>query len=305
MAYLASRLVRFVIQTLAALVLVFVLFRLVPGNPVELLSGGLATQQQIAAVSREMGLDLSLPVQLGRYMAMAIHGNLGVSLVYSEPVTTVILRRLPATLLLAGSAVALATVLGVAGGVYAGVHPGSRGATWLMVLWSGLLSVPNFWLGLLLVDVFAVRLHWLPAIGYGGLSALVMPVFAVAARLIALIAQVTRAEFEDLYREPFVTVARAKGLSGARVIFAHVLRPATMPIVTMVGMQAGYLLGGAVVIENVFAYPGMGQLLMSAIGTRDYPLVEGITLTFVVLFLAVNLLTDLAYAWLDPRVRYA
>ncbi len=220
-------------------------------------------------------------------------------------VEVIVASRLPATLILAGSSVGVAALLGVAAGMYAGLRPGTRLTQALMFLWSGLLAVPNFWLGLILVDVFAVNLHWLPAVGFGGVSALIMPVLAIAARLIALIAQVTRAEFEDLRREPFVTVARAKGLSFERVAFRHMLRPALVPILTMIGLQAGYLLGGSVVIENVFAYPGMGQLLLSAVNTRDYPLVEGITLTFVILFLALNLLVDLAYTWLDPRVRYA
>lgn len=305
MAYVTGRLVRFLAQAVAALLLVFVLFRLVPGNPVELLSGGTASQQQIDLISRQMGLDLPWPAQLGRYLVQMLHGSLGTSLVYGQPVVTVVLEHLPATLLLAGASVGVAALFGVAAGLYAGVAPHSRLTTWLIVLWSGLLAVPNFWLALIMVDVFAAHLHWLPAIGSGSVPALIMPVLAIAARLIALVAQVTRAEFEDLAREPFVAVARAKGLSQGRVVIRHMLRPALMPIVTMIGLQAGYLLGGAVVIENVFAYPGMGQLLMSAINTRDYPLVQGITLTFVVLFLAVNLLVDLAYAWFDPRVRYA
>jgi ABC-type dipeptide/oligopeptide/nickel transport system permease component len=252
-----------------------------------------------------MGLTLPLPIQFLHYLLEALQGNLGTSLAYSQPVVRVVASRLPATLILAGSSVGVAALLGVAAGMYAGLRPGTRLTQALMFLWSGLLAVPNFWLGLILVDVFAVNLHWLPAVGFGGVSALIMPVLAIAARLIALIAQVTRAEFEDLRREPFVTVARAKGLSFERVAFRHMLRPALVPILTMIGLQAGYLLGGSVVIENVFAYPGMGQLLLSAVNTRDYPLVEGITLTFVILFLALNLLVDLAYTWLDPRVRYA
>lgn len=303
--YVGQRFFRLLLQILAVLALVFILFRLVPGNPYELLTGGMATPAQVRQLTAQMGWNQPLVVQLGQYLNQLLHFNLGTSLVYSEPVTTVLATRLPATLVLTGTSMALAILLGVPSGLLAAVYPTSRLVRSIDLSWILLLAIPNFWLALLLVQVFAVKLHWLPVLGYGSPLALILPSLGIGARLIALIAQVTRASILETYHQPYIQVAKAKGLTNRRVLLRHALKPAALPILTMIGLQTGYLLGGSVIIETIFAYPGIGQLMMSAINTHDYALLEGITLTFVSLFLLVNLIVDLSYAWVDPRIHYA
>ena len=304
MTYLGQRIVRLILQVLLVLALVFVLFRLVPGNPILLLTGGTATQQQIHQLSVQMGWNQPLWIQLIHYVSQVFRFRLGTSLLYNQPVSAVIAVHLPPTLALTGASMLIAIIIGVPSGIITAIYPRSISTKGIDVAWILLLAIPNFWLALLLVQVFAVRLHWLPVLGYGSSLALILPAVGIGARLIALISQVTRASINEVFTQPFIQVAQSKGLSRTRLLFKHTLKPAALPILTMIGLQTGYLLGGSVVIENVFSYPGVGQLLLSAIDMHDYALIEGLALTFVTLFLIVNLLVDLAYAWMDPRIHY-
>ncbi len=303
--YAVFRLVRLIPQVLLVVTLLFVLFRLLPGDPAQLIAGLTASAAEVARIRHQLGLDRPIWVQYGAFLVQAVQGNLGQSISYGLPVTTVVAAHLAPTVELMATSVALTVVLGIPAGVLSAVRPhGLLGylSTLVSVVF---LAVPNFWLGLLLVEWLAVRQHLLPAVGWSGPASLVLPTLAIAARLVALVARMTRSSMLDVSFEDYVRTARAKGLSGARVLFGHMLKPTLPPVITVIGLQAGYLLGGALVIEVLFAIPGVGQLMVTGVATRDYPLVQGITLFYVAAFMLINLLVDLSYGWLDPRVRYA
>ena len=240
----------------------------------------------------------------GIYLKKIFTGNMGFSYSYNQAVTTVLVSRIVPTLKLMLGSILTAAVIGVSAGVFSGVYPDSKASKFLLMLWVVILAIPNFWLGLLLIQFFAVTLGWLPAIGYGSFAAMILPVCAIAARLVALIARITRSSVMEVANEEYVRFAEAKGMRTYLVVLRHILRPALPPIVTMIGMQAGYLLGGSVVIENLFSYPGMGQLLLAAVSFRDYELMQGITFFFVFAFLGINLIVDLLYGQIDPRIRF-
>lgn len=271
--------------------LVFWLFRLAGGDPATIILGANATQESVVELRHQMGLDRPLAEQYVRYLSKAFTGDFGQSTSYGEKVTKVILGSLAPTFSLLLIAVTSAVIVGVTAGVVAALRPNGWFARGSLLLWVAVLAVPNFWLGMVLVQVFAVELGVLPAIGYGSPASLVLPATAVAARLVALIARLTRVTVIEVLGENFITTARARGVSPVRLVLVHALGPASPHILTMVGLQAGYLLGGAVVIEHLFSYPGMGSLLLAAVSQRDYALMQGITLFFVAGFLLINLLT--------------
>ncbi len=214
------------------------------------------------------------------------------------------MTRIGPTLALMAASIGLTVIVAVPAGVLAAVRPLSPGSQGVMAATILLLSVPNFLVGLLLMDLFVVRLGWLPAAGTGGVVFLVMPTLAVAGRLVALVSRTARASVVEILGEDYMRTARAKGLGARALLVRHALRPALVPIVTMIGLQAGYLLGGSVVIETLFAYQGLGQAMINAVSMRDYFLVQGIALVYVVGFLLLNLAVDLSYALVDPRIRY-
>lgn len=302
--YVLRRLFHLIVQVFVLLTLMFVLFRLVPGDPAALILGGNATQEEIDRLRAAMGLDQSLMSQFMTYLWKIMQGDFGNSVAYNLPVLQVIADRIWPTVKLMLISIAIAVSIGMPAGILSGLKPQSVGSRSLLILWIGFLAIPNFWLGLLLVQLFAVKLQWLPAIGYGTAAAMILPAVAIAARLIALIARMTRTVMMEVLSEDYIRTAEAKGLPGWKVVLKHALRPALPPVLTMIGMQAGYLLGGSVVVENLFSYPGMGQLLLAAQSMRDYDLMQGITIFFVGSFLAVNLLVDLLYGKIDPRIRY-
>ncbi len=275
-----------------------------PGDPAALIAGPGATQAQIDRLRGELGLDAPLGVQYLAFLRDLLRGDLGPSLSFGRPVAVVVATRIAPTLALMATSIALTLVLAVPAGILAAVRPLAGTSQTVMAATILLLSVPNFLVGLLLMDLLVVRLGWLPAAGTGGLAFLVMPTLAIAARLVALVCRTTRASVVEVLGEDFVRTARAKGLGGLGVLFRHALRPALVPIVTMVGLQAGYLLGGSVVVETLFAYQGLGQAMINAVAMRDYFLVQGIALVYVVGFLLLNLAVDLSYALVDPRIRY-
>jgi ABC-type dipeptide/oligopeptide/nickel transport system permease component len=296
--FVVGRLANIVVQVFLILSAVFVLFRIAPGDPAALILGGNASQSQIDLLRHQMGLDRPLWRQYGQFLAHVVRGDFGQSSSYARPVVSVVASHLGATAQLLLVSLAIAVSVGMAAGVLAAIRPRAWFAKGSLLLWVGLLAVPNFWLGMLLIQVFAVNLHWLPATG-----GLLLPAVAVAARLVALVARLTRATVLEVLGEDFIRTARARGVSPVRLLFVHALRPALPHVLVLIGLQAGYLLGGAVVVENLFSYPGMGQLLLAAVSQRDYQLMQGITVFFVAGFLIVNLCVDLISSVVDPRIR--
>jgi peptide/nickel transport system permease protein len=302
--YLARRLALTVLVLLGVATLVFSLIHLIPGDPAQTILGETASEADVAELRHRLGLDQPLLAQYGRFLAGAAAGDLGTSLRTGEPVAGQILSRVPATAELAAAsmivAIAVAMPLGIAAAVWRGTAV-DAGATALAL--AG-VSIPNFWLGPLLAIVFAIQLGWLPVSGRGTLAHLVLPAISLGGALAAILARMTRATLLEELREPYVQAARGRGASRTRAILRHAFRNSLIPVVTLLGLQFGAVLTGAVITETIFAWPGIGRLLIQSIGFRDYPLVQGCILFIAVTYVAVNLLTDLAYGALDPRIRF-
>jgi len=302
--YLVHRLVASGITLLGVSFLVFLMVRLLPGDPARVIAGLLASEEDVAMIRTQLGLNYSFHVQYGIFLLHALRGDLGLSARTSEPVTREVLARLPATLQLALISTIIAVACGVVSGVIAATRPYS-GFDYLMSFATLFgVSMPVYWLGLLLIIVFAVQLNWLPAAGADEPGSAILPSLTLASFSVALVARMTRASMLEVLGQDFVRTARAKGLREYLVVYRHALRNALLPIVTAVGLQFGALLGGAVLTETVFGWPGMGRLLVDSIFARDYPMVQGIVLTFSALFILTNFLVDLSYVAIDPRVHY-
>src|SRR6185369_10056357 len=284
--------------------LVFSLLHLVPGDPVEAMLGESASPQEIGRVRAQLGLDRPLYAQYWTFLKGVGRGDLGVSLRTNEPVAQAIATRMPATIELAIAAMCLAVVVAIPLGIIAAAGAGTGVDYAATTLALAGISIPNFWLGPLLAIVFAITLGWLPVSGSGTLAHLVLPAITLGAPLGAVLARMTRASVLEELRELYVLAARARGVSRARAILRHALRNSLIPIVTVLGLQLGSVLTGAVITETIFAWPGVGRLLIQSINFRDYPLVQGCILLIAVTYVAMNLLTDLAYGLLDPRIRY-
>lgn len=302
--YLIRRLLLFVPMLWVTVTLVFVVFRLVPGDPAVLVAGTSATQETIEMIRKQMGLDQPIYVQYISYLWGLLHGDFGLSAAYGTHVLQTVQDRYPLTLQLAGSAILIALVIGVSAGVISAVKQYSWIDYASMLGAIAGVSIPNFWLGLMLVIVFAVQLRMLPVTGAGDPSALILPAITLATYPTAIIARMTRSSMLEVLRQDHVRTARAKGLSERVVIIRHALRGALIPTVTVAGIQFGYLLGGSIVVETVFAWPGMGLLMMDSIRLRDYSVVQASTIIFGSTFLLINLLVDVLYAYLDPQVHY-
>ena len=308
MASVLSFLVRRLLLTIPVLLgvatLVFSLIHLIPGDPVQAMLGESASPESINELRSRLGLDRPLYVQYFSFLNGVAHGNLGTSLRTSEPVTTAIADRLPATFELAAAAMLVAVIIAIPLGVLAASRAGTavdHVATTLALVG---ISMPNFWLGPLLAIVFAVELGWLPVSGRGTLAQLVLPAVTLGAPLAAVLARTTRVSVIDELRELYVMAARARGVSRMRAVLKHAFRNSLIPIVTVLGLQLGAVLTGAVITETIFAWPGVGRLLIQSISFRDYPLVQGCILLIALTYVSMNLLTDLAYGLLDPRIRY-
>jgi ABC-type dipeptide/oligopeptide/nickel transport system permease component len=281
------------------------MLHLLPGDPAQIILGEAVTSaQDLARLRRELGFDAPLHVQYARFLGRALSGDLGRSLQSRRPVLDEILAQLPSTVQLTLAGLALAVVVGVVLGVAAATHRGSWADTLCMVLALGGVSMPAFWLGLMLIFFFALQLGWLPATGQGGLARLVLPALTLGYGAAGVIARLVRSSMLEVLRIEYVTTARSKGLAERRVVYRHALRNALIPVITIVGLQFGALLGGTVVIETVFARQGIGRLLVGAILYKDFPLVQGIVLFTASAYVLVNLLVDLGYALADPRIRY-
>ena len=275
----------------------------VSGDPATLLVSQDATQAEIAEIRRAYGLDQPLSVQYARFVGRAARGDLGYSYRQGLPVAELIVERLRATCELALAGLAVSVFLGVPLGIVAAARHGSAVDTAAMTVALLGTSVPSFWLGLLLIIVFGVQLGWLPISGYGGFTHLLMPAFVLGGFYAAQVSRLTRTSILEVLAQDFIRTAWAKGLAMRAVLLKHVLRNATLPVMTVVGLDFGRMLGGAVVVETIFAWPGMGRLAVQAVLGRDFPVVQGTAIVGAAIFLAVNLLIDLLYGWVDPRLR--
>ena len=284
--------------------MVFLLAHIVPGDPVAQMLGEGARAEDLTQLRHALGLDLSLPVQYGRYLSGVLHGNLGESFRFQQPVLKVVAEHYPATLELALVALLICALIGIPAGVLAAHKRGERTDLTVAVLTLFGLSVPNFALGPVLILLFSVVLGWLPVSGRGGISHLILPAFTLGAALAAILTRMVRTSVIEELSADYVRTARAKGVSESGVLFRHALRNALIPILTILGLQFGTLLAGTIVTESIFSWPGIGRLAVQAIGARDYPLLQGCILLIAVSYVFVNLLTDLVYAVVDPRVRF-
>jgi peptide/nickel transport system permease protein len=316
--YVARRLASLIPLLAGMVVLGFSIIQLAPGDPVQVLVGDYpAPAEYVQQVRERFGLDRPVLVQLWRYASEVLRGNLGHSFFYNEPVRDLVLGRLPATLLLMGAALLVSSVAGVLLGVACGRRPGSATDSSLLVL--GLIgySLPVFWLGQLLLMALSLKLDWFPTQGMRSLTVglsplargldvlhhLALPALTLATRYLALNVRLTRASLVEVSGMEYLQTARAKGLAEGVVIYKHALRNALLPVVTMIGLNVGHLVAGAVLTETVFAWPGLGRLIFDAILHRDYPLMLGGLLVVTVCVVVGNLLADIAYAWIDPRIR--
>jgi len=278
---------------------------MVPGDEATLMAGATASQADIELLRARLGLDRTLSEQYASRLAGLVHGDFGYSSTFRGNPLPHVLTRLPATLLLLATAITLTVLLGLPAGVLGAVRQNHWPDYLLSLVVVGLLAIPNFWLGLMLIVALSVDRAWLPSFGFTGWASLVMPTFALAARLVALVARMTRGVMLEELAKDYVRTAHAKGLATGVIVGRHVLRNALIPTVTVIGLQAGYLLGGSVVVERLFAWPGVGDLMVNAVGARDYTLVQTITILFVLGFLLINLAVDVLYVLINPRLRRA
>jgi ABC-type dipeptide/oligopeptide/nickel transport system permease component len=302
--YLLRRLLISIPVLFLVVTLVFFVFQLIPGDPARMYVGQDASQEQVEAVRRELGLDKPPLVQYTNYIQRLARGDLGKSVTTRRPVTQELGSRFVATFQLALVSIIFATVVGVFLGVIAAIFYG-RGWDHLTGLIALLgVSIPVFWLGLLLMYFFSVQLRVLPTAGNDTWRHYILPAMCLATFSLAFIARMTRSSLLEVLDADYVRTARAKGLHEWGVVGWHALRNALLPVITVVGLRFGYMIAGAVVIEDVFAWPGLGRLMLTAVGQRDIPVVQGVLLIFALTFVLVNLLVDLTYAFLDPRIRY-
>ncbi|MBO8142416.1 MAG: ABC transporter permease [Firmicutes bacterium] len=303
--YIIRHLIAAVITLLGATFVLFLIVRLIPGDPAVVIAGPMASSEEVERIRGQLGLDRPFLEQYWTYLSRLVRGDLGVSARTQQPVLLEILARFPYTLKLAVVSAALATVTGVAAGVIAATRRYSV-FDYLASFGSLLgVSMPVYWLGILLIVFFAVRLQWLPAAGAEGPGSIVLPAVTLTAYTLALVARMTRATMLEVLEQDYVRTAWAKGLPRPRIIFQHALPNALVPIITVVALQFGSLLGGAVLTESVFAWPGIGLLLVDSIFARDFPMVQGIVLVYSAMIILLNLGVDLLYAYVDPRIRYS
>lgn len=302
LVFLAKRLLQAVVVIVAVSAVIFFVMRLVPGDPARLMAPR-ASAQALAALRAQLGLNQPLPVQFAAFLSAAIHGDLGTSYYQQQPTLQLILQRLPLTLLLTALAMAIAIGVGLPLGFAAARYRGGaldRGVLGIQML---LQSAPNFWLALVLLLIVGVRLRLIQPIGFEGVQSAILPAFALSAGLIAIISRVARGTMMDILQADWVKALRARGISGGAVIWRHAFKSTLVPMLTLLGAQVGYLLGGAVVVEWIFNYPGLGLLTLNAVLRKDYPLVQAIVIVTAAIFILVNLLIDLSYGLIDPRVR--
>lgn len=282
---------------------VFVIVRMVPADPALLIAGQTATAEQVAEIRQQMGLDQPLVLQYGQYLGRAVTGNFGNSYTHNVSAVYLIGQVLPNTALLAVLACALAIVVSIPLGVLAALHVNRNGDRMITTISLVIQALPGFWIGVVMLLVFSRALKWLPSAGLVGVQSLILPTVVLALPFIAILTRLTRSGLIEVIGEGYINTARAKGLGELTVVFPHAMRNALIPIVTVIGLQFGTLLGGAVVMETVFSFPGIGKLLVSSIQLRDYNVLQACVVVIAAAFVTVNLLVDLLYAYIDPRVR--
>jgi peptide/nickel transport system permease protein len=302
-AYILRRLALSVLVLWGAVTVVFVAIRLAPGDPAQLMLGPSATTEEVAALRVRLGLDQPAPVQYARYLLQVAQLDLGESLRLNQPALSAILERLPQTARLSGLAMLVAILLSFPMGIASAIRPGAILDRLISILSLLGQSVPNFWLGIMLILIFARGLQLLPSGGADTWQHLVLPAVTLALPLVGILTRLIRSGLLDVLLDDYIRTARAKGLTPRAVMVHHALLNMLIPVVTVVGLQLGTLLGGAVIVESVFAWPGVGRLLVDAIGNRDYPLVQAAILFITAAFVLINLLVDVSYAYLDPRIR--
>ncbi len=310
-AYLFRRLLSLIVSCFLISVLVFLVMHVIPGDPAQIMLGTEADPDTLSALRAQLGLDRPLHVQYGAWVRGILTGHLGQSLRYHVPISGLILSRLEVTVPLAFLAMLIAVVIGLPAGLYAATHRSGPGDYGVIAVSQVGLSIPSFWLGILLMLVFCTTLRWLPAGGFlpwsesilGALRSLLLPALALGLIRGAVVARLSRSSLLDVLGRDYIRTARGKGVREIAVLWKHALRNALIPIVTVIGMQFSTLLAGAIIIENVFYLPGLGRLLFQSIGQRDLPVVQDIVVLMAVLVVGMNLIIDLAYAMLDPRIR--
>jgi len=303
--YVLQRLGQSAVTLLGVSVLVFVILRVLPGDPARMLLPDGAPESAVAELNRQLGLREPFIVQYGLFLKSVARGDFGQSFQYRAPALRVVLERLPATIQLTLAAMLITIVAGVSLGIFTAVRRGTRydvAGTIVAVLGQ---SLPNFWLGIMLILLFGVALRWLPTSGFSGWTSLVLPAITLAAFPMALVARLTRSSMLEILHRDYIRTGRAKGLAEGNVVFRHALRNAAIPVLTVIGLQIGALLGGAVITESVFAWPGMGKLIVDAIFFRDFPVVQTVLILSASVFVVINLAVDLLYTVIDPRIRYS
>ncbi|HVQ75246.1 MAG TPA: ABC transporter permease [Candidatus Binatia bacterium] len=304
-AYVLRRLWQSALTLWGVSLFVFVILRVLPGDPARMLLPDGAPESAVEDLNRHLGLREPLAVQYALFLRSVFRGDFGQSFQYQAPALRVVVERLPATIQLMLAAMALTVFLGVSIGILAAVRRGTPydyGGTLVAVLGQ---SLPNFWLGIMLILLFGVTLRWLPTSGFEGWRYLILPGITLAAFPTALVARLTRSSMLEILNRDFIRTGRAKGLAEPTVVLRHALRNAAIPVLTVIGLQIGTLLGGAVITESVFAWPGMGKLIVDAIFFRDFPVVQTVLILSATVFVVINLAVDLLYTVIDPRIRYS
>lgn len=301
---LITRLAQAVVVFFGVSLVVFVLVRVIPGDPVRIMIGDQATEEQIQATRSAYGLDQPLPVQYWLYLRDMLGGDLGESLRQRQPVSELLLEALPATMQLAAAAGVLSVVVGIPIGILSAAQRGTLLDRAVMMIALVGQAMPTFWWGVVLILVFSVTLHLLPTSGAGTAAQLVLPAVTLSTYITALIARLTRSAMIDVLGQDYIRTGRSKGLTERRILLIHALKNASIPVATVLALQFGNMIGGAVITETVFAWPGIGTLALNAVTNRDYPVLQGVVLLSALAFLAINVCMDIVYVYLDPRIRY-
>lgn len=301
--YIGKRLLMLIPVALGVTVIIFLLLAITPGDPARNILGAEATEEQVVELREELGLNDPLPIRYVRFVWDALHGDLGTSYSTKQPVLTALLERFPTTFLMSVLCTAVGAVIGIVMGIISAVKQNSFFDAFARVFALAGISIPSFWLGLMLIIIFAVNLGWLPASGFYGPKYWILPAVTVGLVQAGTVMRQTRSAMLDVIRADYIRTARAKGQNELSIIFSHALPNALIPIVTVLGMQFGHGMGGAIISEQVFAIPGLGKLIVDSINNRDYPMVQGGVLLIAVVFTVVNLVVDILYAFIDPRIK--
>jgi len=311
-AYFIKRTIVLILTLLIVSMVIFTILMVIPGDPAQIILGINATPETLQKLRNQMGLDQPAVVQYLAYMKRLAMGDLGRSITYEVPITSLILSRLQVTVPLAILSMIFAIAISIPMGIYSSLHRNRIGDYGIMVFSQIGLAIPAFWAGILLILLFAVTLQWLPAGGFHpwqtdplkALRSLLLPAFSLGFVRAAVLTRMTRSSMLEVLGEDYIRTARSKGLSKRRVVYKHAFRNAIIPVITVIGLQAGDLLAGAIIIENVFHLPGVGRLVFEAIGQRDLPVIQGVVLLIAMMIVVINFLIDIGYRYLDPRIRY-